>query len=417
MKKIISAVLALCLVGGTFSAIESFAPETVSIVYAAEDTVIDGDLTFAFDLEKTKAYVLKCDTNAEGEIVVPSEIDGVPVVGLSSNGAFKDCKLVTSIKLPITITYLGRTPFQNCILLNEVNLPEGITELPAYAFNGCKSLNKVTLPEGIKTIGESAFYNCSKLSSIDIPDSVTKINSDYYGTFSGTALESITLPKGLKIITTKMFANCTKLSSVTIPDSVKIIESDAFAYCSSLKSIVIPDSVVSIAGNPFHGCPLESVNVPEDFKNIVTTTTTTTYYNTTYYRIQTTSARPTTGKPTPTTIAQTTANIFTDSNRIKELEEKVSALESEMAALKQKIEQLNNTLNSNFFGNMVSDVKGDTNCDKTVDMSDAVLIMQSLSNPSKYKLTEQGRKNADFDGDGVTNGDALTIQKKLLKLD
>jgi len=66
-----------------------------------------------------------------------------------------------------------------------------------------------------------------------------------------------------------------------------------------------------------------------------------------------------------------------------------------------------------------TDVKlsGDANCDKTVDMSDAVLIMQSLSNPSKYKLTEQGRKNADFDGDGVTNGDALTIQKKLLKLD
>lgn len=65
----------------------------------------------------------------------------------------------------------------------------------------------------------------------------------------------------------------------------------------------------------------------------------------------------------------------------------------------------------------VSDIKGDANCDKTVDMSDAVLIMQSLSNPSKYKLTEQGRENADFDGDGVTNGDALTIQKKLLKLD
>lgn len=62
-------------------------------------------------------------------------------------------------------------------------------------------------------------------------------------------------------------------------------------------------------------------------------------------------------------------------------------------------------------------IYGDTNCDGTLDMSDAVLIMQSLANPSKYKLTEQGRKNADFDGDGVTNGDALTIQKKLLKLD
>jgi len=60
---------------------------------------------------------------------------------------------------------------------------------------------------------------------------------------------------------------------------------------------------------------------------------------------------------------------------------------------------------------------GDSNCDRNVDMSDAVLIMQTIANPSKYKLTEQGRENADMDGDGVTNADALTIQRKLLKLE
>ena len=62
-------------------------------------------------------------------------------------------------------------------------------------------------------------------------------------------------------------------------------------------------------------------------------------------------------------------------------------------------------------------VNGDANCDFEVDMSDAVLIMQSIANPSKYKLTDQGSKNADMDGDGVTNADALAIQKKLLKLE
>ena len=61
---------------------------------------------------------------------------------------------------------------------------------------------------------------------------------------------------------------------------------------------------------------------------------------------------------------------------------------------------------------------GDANCDGNVDLSDAVLIMQSLSNPSKYKLSEAGRKNADVTGknDGVTNNDALAIQKYMLKL-
>ncbi len=64
------------------------------------------------------------------------------------------------------------------------------------------------------------------------------------------------------------------------------------------------------------------------------------------------------------------------------------------------------------------DLTGDANCDGNVDMSDAVLIMQSLANPSNYKLTDQGSKNADCYnvGDGVTNADALAIQKYKLSL-
>ena len=44
--------------------------------------------------------------------------------------------------------------------------------------------------------------------------------------------------------------------------------------------------------------------------------------------------------------------------------------------------------------------------------------MQSLSNPSKFQLTEQGKANADCCnvGDDVTNADALAIQKYKLSL-
>jgi hypothetical protein len=70
-------------------------------------------------------------------------------------------------------------------------------------------------------------------------------------------------------------------------------------------------------------------------------------------------------------------------------------------------------------------VRGDANCDGTVDMGDAVLIMQSLANPNKYGLsgsdskhiTEQGKLNGDVDEEvkGLTSNDALKIQKYLLK--
>ena len=57
-------------------------------------------------------------------------------------------------------------------------------------------------------------------------------------------------------------------------------------------------------------------------------------------------------------------------------------------------------------------VYGDSNEDGNVNISDAVLIMQSIANPDEFKMTEQGKNNADVykRGDGVTNNDALTIQ-------
>ena len=73
-----------------------------------------------------------------------------------------------------------------------------------------------------------------------------------------------------------------------------------------------------------------------------------------------------------------------------------------------------------------STLLGDSNCDGSVNLADAVLIMQSLANPSKYgekgsdkgRITAQGSANADCSnvGDGVTNKDALAIQKYMLKL-
>lgn len=69
---------------------------------------------------------------------------------------------------------------------------------------------------------------------------------------------------------------------------------------------------------------------------------------------------------------------------------------------------------------------GDANCDGKVDISDAVMILQALSNKDKYgvtgydptHITEQGMKNADCNKsrDGVTTSDALAVQKYVIGL-
>ncbi|MBO5318260.1 MAG: InlB B-repeat-containing protein [Ruminococcus sp.] len=71
-------------------------------------------------------------------------------------------------------------------------------------------------------------------------------------------------------------------------------------------------------------------------------------------------------------------------------------------------------------------VYGDANGDGNIALSDAVLIMQVIGNPDSYgvdgsdplAISEEGAKNADCcnPGDGLTNLDALAVQRYLLKL-
>ncbi len=66
----------------------------------------------------------------------------------------------------------------------------------------------------------------------------------------------------------------------------------------------------------------------------------------------------------------------------------------------------------------VNGLAGDSNGNGIVDISDAILIMQSLANPSKFSIPEAYKGNADVyqPGTGVTNQDALSIQKYLLEI-
>ena len=71
-------------------------------------------------------------------------------------------------------------------------------------------------------------------------------------------------------------------------------------------------------------------------------------------------------------------------------------------------------------------VSGDANCDSQVSLADSILIMQYLANGDKYgengtdetHMTAKGKINADVSesGNGLTNKDALAVQKYMLKI-
>ncbi len=64
-------------------------------------------------------------------------------------------------------------------------------------------------------------------------------------------------------------------------------------------------------------------------------------------------------------------------------------------------------------------MQGDADCNGSIDISDAVLIMSYIANKESFTISEQGILNADVyqRGDGISLGDAVLIQKVLAKLD
>lgn len=189
-KKIISAVLAVCLVGTICTNFKN--TSDFPIIANAEETeeeytqVTEG--IFKFDVYNDYAAVSGCDTNAEGEITIPAEINGLPVKYIFDE-AFKDCKGLTSVNVPDSIEAIGYA-FWYCTSLTSINIPDSVVFL-GDAFFGCSSLTSINIPKNITRIVAGTFNGCSSLTSVDIPDNVTFIGM--YTFYGCNSLEKVTV--------------------------------------------------------------------------------------------------------------------------------------------------------------------------------------------------------------------------------
>ena len=256
-----------------------FTPVTSRYFNAGRANVVNMPV-YKYSLDKDGNATITGYSGSVSALAIPQTIDGHKVVAIGEgafkgtclvnvtipdtvtkiwNGAFENCKRLSSAQLSNSLVELGYRAFSNCTSLTSIRIPKSLKKVYVYInggpFQGCNALQNVELESGMTTIAGGLLYQCPGFTTITIPDSVTEIGED---AFAYTNLSSIVIPDSVTKIWNGAFENCKRLSSAQLSNSLVELGYRAFSNCTSLTSIRIPKSLkkvyVYINGGPFQGC-------------------------------------------------------------------------------------------------------------------------------------------------------------------
>ena len=206
------------------------------------------------------------DKTTVTELVVPDEIDGVPVVRIEDFGIC-NAESLTKITLGKNVASLGGWAMTNNqhIVSYEVDPSnEYFTSVDGvlfskdmktlYCYPCGRNINfdkygrtedttEYRIPDGVETIATKAFYKCYYVDVTYIPDSVTRIEEKAF--HRASAMTGLTLPSHLEYIGKDAFAYAFGASDekekldITIPATIKEIGEYAFFNDDGVNSVTV----------------------------------------------------------------------------------------------------------------------------------------------------------------------------------
>lgn len=102
---------------------------------------------------------------------------------------FYAASLVTSVKIPSSVTSIGYRSFCECKSLNSVEIQGPVTMISRDAFSCCINMETITLPNTVTALASGAFGGCSSMTEFTIPKWVSEMGSSVFGT---TPLKTLT---------------------------------------------------------------------------------------------------------------------------------------------------------------------------------------------------------------------------------
>ena len=221
------------------------------------------------EMENWGLNLQKFDLSNGSDIVVPNDIDGIPVTyvrGLTAD--------LTSIKLPSSLIKIKDDAFNSMDTLKSLVIDGGapnLNELGERSFSGCSNIEELDLSNSkLTSIPEGAFAYCKNLKTIKLPSTITSIGDEaFYNCQSLTNIEGLD-KCNLKSIGSAAFSNCKALENLDFSKSTFTnVPSKAFNGCSALAKITLPNTLTTIGGYAFYAC----YGIPQlDLSNTALTT-------------------------------------------------------------------------------------------------------------------------------------------------
>lgn len=196
---------------------------------------------FQYEIQKDPDTGENCiylrSAKAQKNLVIPAEIDGMPVRFLSKEFAWNTDgmkEVLTTLTIEADLRGIPARSFQYCQSLTSVRLPDSIEIIGDGAFDGCYALTEINFPKNLKAIGNRAFGWC-RFTEANLPDTVMTIDEQ---AFCCVPLTSLHLSENLRSIG-KIAFEYNHLQSLYIPASVESVGSRAFGASNYLEKVII----------------------------------------------------------------------------------------------------------------------------------------------------------------------------------
>ena len=270
-----------------------------NVEYEIEVSIVEPS-QFDYIVESDGIYIIGWESYNSSEhtedVVIPSEIHGMPVVGIYYLG--ERMLDINTITIPDSVKFIGNYAFEWCFGVKEINIGSGAEVIDPTAFlgGGTGNLNAINVSEDNKyftsvdgvlfnaNVSEFIAYPAAKGSTYEMPLTIEKFeniqlypnvefifspDSDLFVTENGvtynkdkTAIISTdktvsgdyVMPETVEVIFRGAFRGCDDLTGVVISPNVTNIAYATFDNCPNLASVILPEKLVSIENYAFSDC-------------------------------------------------------------------------------------------------------------------------------------------------------------------